>query len=61
MKEMKESIRQIFENENNDKKLEWISQEMYLGTVLWESEPLIKKSAIWTVNMSCFNFTNKFW
>ena len=25
MKEMKESIRQIFENENNDKKLEWIS------------------------------------
>ena len=28
MKELRESIRQIFEYENNDKELEWISREM---------------------------------
>ena len=28
MKELKESIREIFEYKNNDKKLEWISREM---------------------------------
>ena len=42
MKELKESIRQIFEYDNNDKELEWISQEMQ-NTVLWESESLTKK------------------
>ena len=42
MKELRESIRQIFEYENNDKELEWISQEMQ-KTVLWESESLIRK------------------
>ena len=42
MKELKESIRQIFEYENNDKEPEWISREMQ-KTVLWESESLIRK------------------
>ena len=28
MKKLKESIRQIFEYDNNDKKPEWISREM---------------------------------
>ena len=42
MKELKESIRQIFEYDNNDKELEWTSQEMQ-NTVLWESESLTKK------------------
>ena len=42
MKELRESIRQIFEYENNDKELEWISREMR-KTVLWESESLIRK------------------
>ena len=28
MKELKETMRQIFEYDNNDKKLEWISREM---------------------------------
>ena len=42
MKELTESIRQIFEYENNDKELEWISREMQ-KTVPWESESLIRK------------------
>ena len=42
MKELKESIRQIFEYENNDEEPEWISREMQ-KTVLWESESLIRK------------------
>ena len=42
MKELKESIRQIFEYDNNDKELEWISREMQ-KTVLWESKSLIRK------------------
>ena len=42
MKELKESIKQIFEYENNDKELEWISREMQ-KIVLWESESLIRK------------------
>ena len=42
MRELKESIRDIFKNENNDKELEWISREMQ-KTVLWESESLIRK------------------
>ena len=42
MKELKESIRQIFEYNNNDKELEWISREIQ-KTVLWESESLIRK------------------
>ena len=42
MRAQKESIREIFEYENNDKELEWISREMQ-KTVLWESEPLIRK------------------
>ena len=36
------SIRQIFEYDDNDNKLEWISREMQT-TVLWESESLIRK------------------
>ena len=47
MKELKESIRQIFDY---DKELEWISREK-----------TDKKSVVWTVNMRCFNLTNKFW
>ena len=42
IKELKGSIRQIFEYDNNDKKLEWISREMQ-KTLLWESESLIRK------------------
>ena len=42
MRELKESIREIFEYENNDKELERISREMQ-KTVLWESESLIRK------------------
>ena len=40
--ERTEREHQIFEYENNDKELEWISQEMQ-KTVLWESESLIRK------------------
>ena len=32
----------MFEYNNNDKELEWISREM-VKTVLWESESLIRK------------------
>ena len=39
---LKESIRQIFEYDNNKKELEWISREVE-KTVLWESESLIRK------------------
>ena len=62
MKELKENIRQIFEYDSNDKKLEWIAREMQ-KTLLWESESLIRKvlSVIWTVDMRCFNLTNRFW
>ena len=42
MKELKQSIRQVFEYDDNDKELEWISRELQ-ETVLWESESLIKK------------------
>ena len=42
MKELKESIRQIFKYENNDKELEWISREMQ-KTVLWESKSLMRE------------------
>ena len=42
MQELKESIRQIFEFDNNDKELEWIFWEMQ-KTVLWESKFLIRK------------------
>ena len=42
MKELKESIRQIFEYDSNDKELEWIAREMQ-KTVLWESKSLIRK------------------
>ena len=42
MKELKENMRQIFEYDSNDKKLEWIAREMQ-KTVLWESESLIRK------------------
>ena len=42
IRELKESIREIFEYENNDKELEWISREMQ-KTVSWESESLIRK------------------
>ena len=42
IRELKESIREIFEYENNDKELEWISREMP-KTVIWESESLIRK------------------
>ena len=42
MKELKQSIRQVFEYDDNDKELEWISRELQ-ETVLWESESLIRK------------------
>ena len=42
MKELKETIRQIFEFGNNYKLLEWISREIQ-KTVLWESKSLIGK------------------
>ena len=42
LKELKESIREIFEYEDNDKELEWISREMQ-KTLLWESKSLIIK------------------
>ena len=42
MKELKESIRQIFKYENNDKELEWISREMQ-NAVLWGSKSLIRE------------------
>ena len=40
IKELKESIRQIFKYDNNDKELEWISRETQ-NILLWES--LIRK------------------
>ena len=43
MQELKESIRQIFEFDNNDKELEWFFWEMR-KTVLWESKFLIRKT-----------------
>ena len=42
MKELKESIKQIFEYENSDKELEWISRKNQ-NTVLWENRSLIRK------------------
>ena len=64
MKEVKESIRRIFEydnnNNNNNKELKSISREIRQAT-LWESKSLIKKSVMWTVDMMCFNLTNRFW
>ena len=42
MKELKESIRQIFAYDNNDEELKWISREMQ-KTPLWESESPIRK------------------
>ena len=42
MEELKENIRQIFECDNKDKGLEWISLNVQ-KTVLWESKSLIKK------------------
>ena len=42
MKELKQSIRQIFEYDNNDKELELISREMQ-KTVLRENESLTRK------------------
>ena len=42
MKELKETIRQIFEFGNNYKLLEWISREIQ-KTVLWEIKSLIRK------------------
>ena len=38
MRELKESIREIFEYENNDKEVERISGEMQ-KTVLWKVNP----------------------
>ena len=61
MKELKENIRQIFEYDSNDKELEQIAREMQKAVqkvVLWESESLIKKSVICTVDMRYFNLTN---
>ena len=58
IKWLKESIRLIFEY-NNDKRLEWISREMQ-NNILWKSESLIKKS-LWTADMRSFDLTNKFW
>ena len=43
IKKLKESIRQMFQCDNDDKELESISREMQ-KTVLWESESLVKKS-----------------
>ena len=42
MKELIETIRQIFEFGYNYKLLEWISREIQ-KTVLWESKSLIRK------------------
>ena len=42
MKELKETIRQIFEFGNNYKLLEWISREIQ-KTALWEIKSLIRK------------------
>ena len=42
MRELKESIRQIIEYDNNDKELEWISREIH-KIVQWECESLIRK------------------
>ena len=39
MKKLKENIRQIFEYNENDKKLEWIAREIQ-KTVPWESKSL---------------------
>ena len=60
IKELKESLKRIFENDN-DKELESLAREMQ-KTVLWESESN-EKSTVWTVDMmKClFHLTNKFW
>ena len=42
IKQLKESIRQIFEYDNNDKELESTSGEMQ-NIALWESKSLIRK------------------
>ena len=49
----------MFQCDNDDKELESISREMQ-KTVLWESESLVKKNLIWTVDMMYSNLTNKF-
>ena len=42
MKELKESIKQIFEYDGSDNELEWISREMQ-KVELWESESQKRK------------------
>ena len=59
IKKLEESIRQMFQCDNDDKELESISREVQ-KTVLWESESLVKKNLIWTVDMMYSNLTNKF-
>ena len=49
----------MFQCDNDDKELESISREVQ-KTVLWESESLVKKNLIWTVDMMYSNLTNKF-
>lgn len=58
IKELKEAIRQIFKYDNNDKKLGWISREMQKNYTIGGQIP-DKKSVILTVDMNCFNLTNK--
>ena len=60
MKELKESIRQIFEYDNNDKELEWDFSRNAKDCTVGKRIP-DKKSLVWTVVMRCLNLTNKFW
>ena len=60
LKELKANIKSIFDN-NNDNEHSALAREMQ-KTVLWESESLIRKSLIWTVDMRCLKpSTGKFW
>ena len=53
-------MRQNLEYNSNDKELKSISREMQ-KTVRWERGIPNKKSFIWTVEIRCFDLTNKFW
>ena len=62
--ELKESIRQIFEYNNDDKELESISRieiELISKDCTMVKGISDKKSLIWTVDIRRFDLTNKSW
>ena len=53
---LKESIRQIFEYDRTRVDFSRNGKDCTMGKRIPD-----KKSLIWTVDMKCFNLTNKFW